>query len=177
MRRRDSADRVCVLRADGAPPATAAASDLERLLDLRWKDGLDFQSMPAHALLERIVEKRLERRSIALDAIRPRIVAKNLLREKQLIRDPRQWEERRRDVRGASKAAPAGLVERLEQAHRQPPIALVHFATHRDHVHDRKNAGLSSIRQLDRAVVGEKTPDARITARERCRRPRGKNRV
>ena len=58
-----------------------------------------------------------------------------------------------------------------------PAIRLVHFAPHRDHVHDRKHARLAEVRFLPRAIVGEEPRHARVAGGEAARLARGEDHV
>ena len=73
----------------------------------------------------------------------------------RVVRHPGHWKVRKPELAYAGHAAPPRLVESLEEAHRDPAVALVDVALDDQHVHDREDARLLPVLRFHRAVIGE----------------------
>src|SRR5689334_13893707 len=138
---------------------------------------LDFEATLADALLVSEIEKGLEGAAIGLDAVGPEVLAED---GRDLL-GPRR-KPGQRNARGVvfaePRQAPAlGGLETLEQVHGDPAVTVVNLAADRDRVHDREDAGLAVVGELDGRVILEEPADPGLALLVSLRRMRGHHRV
>src|SRR6185436_6791041 len=129
--------------------------DLRALERLGREQLLDPEAPLADALLVTILKERVQRTPIGLETVGPEVVPRNCAPLLGMVRDPGHRHLRCADVGDAREALLLRFLERLEQVHRDPSVALVSLAPQDDDVHDREDAGLAVVLGFELARIGK----------------------
>src|SRR6185437_12766257 len=140
--------------------------NLEAVPELRREQILRLQQPVECALLVAIGEEGLDRLAVAFDAVGEGVGAEQLRVVVGVVEAPGNREARGRHLGRAVEAAALGFLEALEQRHGDPGRPLVEVAPDGDDMHDREDAGLLVVIELDRLVVGEQADDVGIAVLE-----------